>query len=111
MTGVVRKPTDQRFDGDVPKTLQGIVETPLYMAQCVDPDGVRHVIMLVKAGDRIFTFPLNFWKDMGVLPEWLEKQVRAMIFPEESKPKEKADASSTPDLDFSVNVDVPVGAP
>lgn len=90
----VNGPRVERFDGDVPKDLHGITAAKLYIAQVVDPQGYRHVVLLIripndKGPDKFLTFPQDFYKNMGVLPDWLEKKVRDLICPEETKATKK----------------------
>ena len=81
-------PRQERFEGDVPKDLHGLTPVKLYIAQAVDPQGYRRVVMITRipnesGPDKLLTFPGDFWNDMGVLPGWLEERVRRILFPEE----------------------------
>lgn len=87
MAARVDGPRNERFDGDVPKSLHGMIKMDLHMAQCVDPKGYRKMVIIGKAGKKLFTFPNGFWESMGVCPPWLEEQVRPILFGEEEEPK------------------------
>ena len=81
-------PRNQRFDGDTPKTLHGIAKLEMYIAQAVDPQGYRRVVLVGKVPNeggqsKLVTFPENLWEQMGVLPKWLEDKVRETILPDE----------------------------
>jgi hypothetical protein len=81
-------PRKERFEGDIPKDLHGITPIQWYMAQAVDPQGYRHVILVVRipndAGpDKLMALPEDTYNQMGVLPGWLEERVRPILFPEE----------------------------
>ena len=81
---------NERFDSDVPKDLQGMVRMDLHLVQCVDPKGYRRMVIVAKAGKKLFTFPSEFWDAMGVCPQWLEEQARPILFgEEEEKPAPK----------------------
>ena len=81
-------PRNQRFDGDTPKTLQGIAKLEMYLAQAVDPQGYRRVVLVGKVPNdsgpsKLLTFPENLWDQMGVPPQWLEEKIRETILPDE----------------------------
>jgi hypothetical protein len=83
-------PRQERFEGDVPKDLHGLTSVKLYLAQVVDPRGYRRVVMITRipndAGpDKLLTFPEDFWRQMGVLPAWLEERVRKILIPEKAE--------------------------
>lgn len=81
-------PRKERFEGDVPKDLHGITPIRWYMAQVVDPQGYRHVVMICRipnegGPDRLLAMPESTYGEMGILPGWLEEKVRPVLFPEE----------------------------
>lgn len=81
-------PRKERFEGDIPKDLHGITPIKWYMAQVVDPQGYRHVIMVVRipnedGPDKLMALPEETYSQMGVLPGWLEERIRPVLFPEE----------------------------
>jgi sugar/nucleoside kinase (ribokinase family) len=81
-------PRQQRFDEDVPKTIHGVAPVSLHLVQAVDPKGYRRIALVAQVAndqgsDMLFGFPPDFWDNMGKLPEWLEQQIRPVLFPEE----------------------------
>lgn len=90
MAARVDGPRNERFDGDVPKSLHGMIKMDLHLAQCVDPKGYRRMVIVSKVGKKLYTFPPEFWDAMGVCPPWLEEQVRPILFGDESEPKKSS---------------------
>ena len=83
-------PRQERFEGDIAKDLHGLTSVKLYIVQAVDPQGYRRVIMITRipndtGPDKLLTFPEDFWRQMGVLPNWLEEKVRKILIPEEAE--------------------------
>lgn len=93
MPAVVDGPRQQRFEEDTPKTLHGMIPVKTYMCQCVDPQGYRRMIMVVRVPaeprDKLFTYPQGFWDEMGSLPEWLAPQVEKLLYPEKMVEEKK----------------------
>jgi len=90
MAARVEGPRNERFDGDVPKSLHGMIKMELHLTQCVAPKGFRRMIVIGKAGKKLYTFPNGFWESMGVCPAWLEEQVRPILFGEEGETKKSS---------------------
>ena len=81
-------PRNRRFEGDTPKTLHGIAKLEMFIAQAVDPQGYRRVVLVGKVPNndgpsKLLTFPENLWDQMGVPPKWLEDSIRETILPDE----------------------------
>ena len=90
-------PRNQRFENDVPKTLHGITKLELFLAQAVDPQGYRRVILVGKIPNdkglsKLLTFPEDFWDKMGTPPKWLEEKIRETILPDEQVVLDKEQA-------------------
>lgn len=99
MAARIEGPRNERFDGDTPKDLHGMARMDLHLTQCVDPKGYRRMVIIGKAGKNLYTFPTEFWDAMGVCPQWLEDQVRPILFGEEEGPnKAKLPLPKAPQL-------------
>jgi hypothetical protein len=94
MAARVDGPRNERFESDVPKDVHGLVKMDLHMCQCVDPKGYRRMVIVGKVGKKLYTFPAEFWDAMGVCPQWLEEQIRPMLFGEEDPPVAKTKGKS-----------------
>jgi len=108
MAARVDGPRNKRFDGDTPKDVHGLMKMDLHLCQCVDPKGFRRMIIVAKVGKKLFTFPAEFWEAMGTPPQWLEEQLRPILFGEEavSKVTKKSSKSNKPSQLGSDKVDV-----
>lgn len=95
MPARVDGPRNTRFDGDSPKDLHGLAKMDLHLCQCVDPKGYRRMVVVASTGKTLFTFPAEFWEAMGTMPQWLEDQVRPILFGKEAEPKKTSQKAVT----------------
>ena len=94
MAARIDGPRNQRFDGDIAKDVHGMIRMEMHLVQCVDPKGYRRMVIVGKAGKKLYTFPDGFWENMGVVPQWLEEKLRPMLYPDEAAEESRAKAQA-----------------